>query len=114
MDAVSKALAPISAFAGTINPILGLAISAITIYSGWRSLNYKVDKAAQIKEEKEAFDRNLAWSQEARDEADKTNRLARAYNHLGGNLANEYFYVPTGEQLTKTPQMRVPNMSTPA
>jgi hypothetical protein len=86
MSGIAKAIEPITAFAKAVNPIVGLALTAASLYGTYKALGAAketVTQTDQIADEKASFERQLQYSEEARDMADRDNRARRIYNHLG-------------------------------
>jgi membrane protein implicated in regulation of membrane protease activity len=84
---VTKVLAPVVSLAKTINPIVGLALTALTLYTTYKAVKEKPSEEDLIKKEEEAFDRQAKYNESLRREAEQNNRVQRGYNHLGYSLS---------------------------
>jgi len=88
IKSVSKVIKPISTLAADIHPILLVAATALSVYATVKALDSVPSKSELIAEEEESLERQYAFSEEKRQEAERDNRDERIYNHLGFNPAS--------------------------
>jgi hypothetical protein len=96
MSAITKALKPVTAFAKSVDPILALALSAMSVYGTYKALQ-GVKKSDMIADEKASWDRQYEWSEQARNQAERENRTRRVYDHLGFSPPTKYAALTPGQ-----------------
>jgi hypothetical protein len=90
MGDLAKVLKPVTKVAKALDPPLALALTALSIYGTFKSIQGLSSKD-RIEQEKESWDRQLQWSDEARQTAERDNRARRVYDHLGFNPYTKYY-----------------------